>query len=84
MSIVKAYFDGLAFVPIGPVSISKGKIVNLSIEHEGTITPENIERLKAFRELTNEIREINKTEPLPREFDEILADRIDFTRDLDL
>jgi hypothetical protein len=37
-------------------------------------------RLAAFRQLTQEIIELNKTEPLPPEFDEILSRRVRLRR----
>ena len=84
MTIVKAYYDGSAFVPIGFVPLEKGRVVNLSIVQEDAVQPQNMEKVTAFRQLTNDLREINKSEPLPQEFDDILASRADFTRKLDL
>jgi hypothetical protein len=34
--------------------------------------------------ITNDLEKLNETEPLPLEFDEILARRVNFTRELDL
>jgi len=42
------------------------------------------ERLAAFRELTDEMRVLNETEPLLPEYDEILQTRVNFTRELGL
>ena len=84
MSTVKACYDGSAFVPVGYVDIPKGTIVNLSFLQEETISPMIAEKLAAFRQLTKEIHEINKSEPLPQEFDKILAARVDFSREFDL
>ena len=84
MSTVRAYYDGLAFVPIEPVQVQKGKIVNLSILSEEKVSPQSAARLAAFKKLTNEIRELNLTEPLPPEFDEIMNTRVNFMSELDL
>ena len=84
MSSVKAFYDGSAFVPIESVNIPKGIIVNLSFLQDETINSKNVEKLAAFRQLTKEIREINKSEPLPQEFDEILANRVNFTGEFGL
>jgi hypothetical protein len=47
---------------------------------EGGIFSEKQKKLTAFRKLTNEIVELNKTDPLPLEFDEILSQRMHFRR----
>ena len=41
------------------------------------------EKSAAFKQLTDEIREILKSDPLPPEFDEILNNRVNFTRKID-
>jgi len=84
MSTVKAYYNGLSFVPIEPVHMQKGKVVRLSILHEEAVSQERVTLLAAFRKLTNEIIELNKTEPLPPEYDEILNSRVNFSRELSL
>ena len=84
MSTVKAYYDGLTFVPIEPVFVPKGRIVNLSIVHEDTTGLKESEKLAAFKKLTQEIRELNQTEPLSQEFDNIISNRVNFTRELNL
>jgi len=84
MSTVKAYYDGLAFLPIEPVQLLKGSVVNLSILFDDSTNKNTAERLSAFRKLTNEFRELNKTEPLSPEFDELLNKRVNFVRELDL
>ena len=84
MSTVKAYYDGLAFLPIEPVQLLKGSVVNLSILFDDSTNNNTAERLSAFRKLTNEFRELNKTEPLSPEFDELLNKRVNFVRELDL
>jgi hypothetical protein len=84
MITVKAYYDGAAFVPVEPIDIVKGKFVELTVLREEDTDSEIAKRLSAFARITNNIREINKTDPLPPEFDAILAKRVNFTGGLDL
>jgi predicted DNA-binding antitoxin AbrB/MazE fold protein len=84
MSTVRAYYDGLSFVPIEPVNVQKGKVVRLSILLEESANKRIAERLAAFRKLTDEINTLNRTEALPPEYDEILQARVNFARELDL
>jgi len=84
VATVRAYYDGLTFVPIEPVYVQKGKVVILTILHEDADDSVVAERLAAFMKLTNDIHELNETEPLPAEYDEILSKRVNFTRALDL
>lgn len=83
MSIVKAYYNGTAFVPIEPIDMPKGKVVKLSVL-EDSANAEIAEKLLAFRQLTEEIRELNQEEPFSSELDDMLADQVNFTRELDL
>ena len=39
-------------------------------------------QIKALRQITNDLRKINDTEPLPVEFDELLSQRVHF-KDID-
>ena len=84
MSTVKAYYDGLTFVPIEPVFVPKGRIVSLSIVHEDTTCLKESEKLAAFKKLTQEIHELNQAEPLTPEFDSMISKRVNFTRELNL
>ena len=84
MSTVKAYYDGLMFVPMEPVYMPKGKVVSLLIVNDDTTDLKVAEKLAAFRKLTGEIHELNQTEPLPPEYDEIISNHVDFARELDL
>ena len=45
MSTVKAYYDGITFFPIEALNIPKGKVVNLTIDEEETISPEVAKKL---------------------------------------
>ena len=84
MSTVKAYYDGLSFVPIEPVHVPKGRILRLSILLDETTGEKATEKLAAFKKLTSDIHELNRTEPLSPEYDEILCNRVNFTRELSL
>jgi len=84
MSTVRAYYDGITFFPIESPSIPKGKVVNLTINEEKTPTPEIAQKLTQLAYINSNLEELNKTEPLPPEFDEILSQRVNFTRVLDL
>jgi hypothetical protein len=84
MSTVKAYYDGITFFPIEPLGIPGGKVVSLTIDEEKTTDPEIAQKLAQLAYINNRLENLNKTEPLPAEFDEILAQRVNFTRVLDL
>ena len=84
MSSIKAYYDGITFFPIEALNIPKGKVVNLTIEEEKTPTPEIARKLAQLACLNSNMEKLNEIEPLPPEFDEILAQRVNFTKVLDL
>lgn len=84
MSTVKAYYDGVCFLPMEPVTVQKGVVVILQIASEGTAEEKIAAKLAAFRQLTNDIHETNETEPFPPVFDEILSNRVNFARELAL
>jgi predicted DNA-binding antitoxin AbrB/MazE fold protein len=78
MTTVQAVYDGKVFIPEKPCEITSGSIVTLTIETINTGITEKQKKLAAFRQLTKEITELNKTDPLPLEFDEILSQRLHF------
>jgi hypothetical protein len=84
MQIVKAYYDGTTLFPIESVDIPKGKVVNLTINEEETIDPTIAQKLAQLAAINGNLERLNLTEPLPPEFDEILARRVNFARELDL
>ena len=84
MSTVKAYYDGVTFFPIEALNIPKGKVVNLTINEEETPSPEIARKLAQLAYINNNLGRLNETEPLAPEFDEILAQRVNFERALDL
>jgi len=84
MSTVKAYYDGITFFPIETLDIPVGKVVNLIIDEEKTPDSEIAQKLAQLAYINNNLKDLNETEPLPSEFDEILTQRVNFTRVLDL
>ena len=84
MPTVKAYYDGITFFPIEALDIPGGKVVNLTIDDEKTTSPEIAQKLAQLACINNSLENLNETEPLPPEFDDILAQRLNFTRILDL
>ena len=75
-SIIKAYYDGTAFIPVMPVDIPAGKIFVVSVLQEEIQAPNVAKQIAVFKDITDSLRKINKIEPLPDEFDEILSQRI--------
>jgi hypothetical protein len=84
MSTVKAYYDGSTFFPIGALDLPKGKIVNLTIGEDDTVSPGIAKKLAQLAAINGNFARLNETEPLSPEFDEILAQRINFSRDIAL
>ena len=78
MTAVQAVYDGQVFIPEKPCDIIRGSKVILTIETAGNFITEKQKKLAAFRKLTEEIIELNKTDPLPPEFDKILSQRLNF------
>jgi len=76
MTAVQAIYDGSVFIPEKPCKISKGSKVALTINVLDNGISEKQKKLADFRQLTNEISELNKTDPLPAEFDAILSKRV--------
>jgi len=84
MSTVKAYYDGATFFPIEALNIPIGKVVNLTISEENVPSPEIALKLAQLARINANLEELNETEPLPPEFDEILSQRVNFARVLEL
>jgi len=78
MTAVQATYDGRVFIPEKPCNITSGSKVILTIESAIGGISEKQKKLAAFRKLTNEVTELNKTDPLPPEFDEIVSQRLRF------
>ena len=64
--------------------LSQETVVAMHSETVNTALSEKQKKLAAFRQLTQEVKELARTDPLPPEFDEILAQRVNFGRVLDL
>jgi len=78
MTAVQATYDGQVFIPEKPCDITRGSKVTLTIDTAIGGISEKQKRLITFRKLTNEVTELNKTDPLPPEFDEIISQRLHF------
>jgi len=76
MTAVRAVYDGKVFIPEKPCKITEGSKVTLTIKTINAGFSEKQKKLTAFRQLTREIGELNKTDPLPAEYDEILSQRV--------
>ena len=84
MSTVKAYYDGITFFPIETLSIPTGRVVSLTIDEENTPSPEIAQKLAMLACINGNLEKLNELEPLPPEFDGIIAQRVNFARVLDL
>ena len=84
MSTVKAYYDGATFFPIEALNIPVGKVVNLTINEEDAPSPEIARKLAQLTRINSNLEKLNETDPLPPEFDEVLSQRVNFARVLEL
>jgi predicted DNA-binding antitoxin AbrB/MazE fold protein len=80
MTAIQAVYDGRVFIPEKPCNITKGSEVFLTIENKSFSEKEK--KISAFKQLTMNIHETNKTDPLPPEFDVIMSQRLRF-REID-
>jgi len=78
MTAVRAVYDGKVFIPEKPCEITSGSEVTLSIEPINITLSVKQKKLAAFKQLTQEINDLARTDPLPPEFDEILTQRVRF------
>jgi len=78
MTAVQAVYDGKVFIPENPCEITSGSKVTLTVIPFSTGFTERQKKLMAFRQLSKEVTELSKTDPLPPEFDEILSQRLHF------
>ena len=84
MSTVRAYYDGAIFFPFETLNIPRGKVVNLTINEGDTPSPEIAIKLAQLASINSNLEKLNETEPLPPEFDEVLAQRVNLNRVLEL
>jgi len=80
MSTVKAYYDGITFFPIEALNIPVGRVVNLTIDEDDSPSPEIAQKLAQLACINGNLEKLNEIEPLPPEFDEIIAQRLNFAR----
>ena len=78
MTAIQAVYDGQVFIPEKPCDITRGSKVKLIIETINQNHLERQKRLAVFRQLTNEIKKLSKTDPLPQDYEEILSQRVRF------
>jgi hypothetical protein len=79
---IQAYYNGTSFVPVKPLEIPTGKMFQISIQEEKTPPDDLSKKLAELRKITNNLHQLNTTEPLPPEFDEILSQRIHFKENI--
>jgi len=84
MPAVKAYYDGATFFPIETLNIPRGRVVNLTIIEEETPSPEIAQKLAQLVYINSNFQKLNETEPLSPEYDEILSQRVNFARTLEI
>jgi len=84
MSTVKAYYDGITFFPIETLNIPVGRVVNLTIDEDNTPSLEIAQKIARLACINSNLEKLNELEPLPPEFDDIIAQRVNFARVLDL
>jgi predicted DNA-binding antitoxin AbrB/MazE fold protein len=78
MVAIQAVYDGNVFIPEKPCEIISGSKVSLTIETVSTGIYEKQKKLASLKQLSQELIDLNKTDPLPPEFDEILSERLHF------
>ena len=80
MQAYKAYFERGRFVPLVALEIPEGSqaIVTVLEESPDEISRRQREAMRRFREA------VRASGPLPPEFDEVMRDRTNITRELDL
>jgi hypothetical protein len=80
MQTAKAFYDGVARFPIETPGSPKRKEVNLTASEEEWVNLKVFKKLSLIAVINGNLERLNKTEPLPPEFDEILARRMNFSR----
>ena len=84
MDTVRAYYDGVAFIPMDICDVSKGAVVKLLVLKDESPGQDISANLAAFERITNRLCELDETEPLPPLFDEIVAQGVNFAGEIDL
>ena len=78
MLVITGIFENERFIPDEPVSIPQKKKVKVIVEEGTTQDIEITGKLAKLEYINNNLKELNETDPLPTEFDEILSQRINF------
>ena len=78
MLVITGVFENERFIPDKQVEIPQKKKAVLTFEDETSHDTEIARKLATFRQLTEEVKKSNKTDPLPPEFDAILSQRVQF------
>ena len=81
---VRVRYNGTAFIPIEPCDVIKGTIIDISFAQESLAEAKNASNVKAFKDLMQEIHELNQEEPLPDNFFEIVNTKVNLNREVDL
>ncbi|MDR0445439.1 MAG: antitoxin family protein [Oscillospiraceae bacterium] len=84
MNTVRAIYDGAVFVPMETPEIKKGQRVRLAISADEEALDRTSEKLAAFEMIVENLRRINKIEPMPQEFDEMISVGVDFSTEVEL
>ena len=82
MQAYEGYFENGQFVPIGAAQIPNRRKVILTVLDEQVQQPRETAHARAWREFFEEIEECDK--PLDPKFDELLKQRVNFTREFNL
>jgi hypothetical protein len=81
---VRAFYDGVAFIPMEPCEMAEGTVVRLSVANEAPFEEEVTRKLAAFERITNSLRDIDATEPLSPEFEKIMSEKVNFSQRIEL
>ena len=80
MQAYRAYYEGGRVVPLGDVAIPEGSELIVTVL-EPVISDRALRQRKAFERF---MEDMSNTPPLPPEFDEIMRQRVNITREIDL
>jgi hypothetical protein len=84
MNTVRAFYDGVAFIPMESCEMAEGTVVRLSVVKEALFDEEMTRKLAAFERMTNSLRDIDDIEPLSPEFDKIMSEKVNFSKGIEL
>ena len=85
MLAVKGFFNESGFVPFESIDIPKGRICIITILDESIDLSQNMDKKKEVESLQKIFDDFDACEePLPPEFEEIVAERFSIKRELEL